>query len=83
MLDTPSGSLVTCSIAPSRLKAVKVTPPSPSSSPNVEMPTMVTSTGSGVSRVVRSPIARSPSSAARRLTTTSSSASGARPSAKR
>src|SRR5919106_865148 len=63
MLDTPSGSLVTCSMAPSRVKAVKVTPPRPSSSPNVEMPTMVTSTGSGVSRVVRSPISSSGSSA--------------------
>src|SRR5918996_56877 len=30
MLDTPSGSLVTCSMAPSRVKAVKVTPPRPS-----------------------------------------------------
>src|ERR671918_767234 len=52
MLDTPSGSLGTCSMAPSRGKAVKVTPPRPSSSPNVEMPTMVTSTGSGASGAV-------------------------------
>src|SRR5262245_3644123 len=83
MVDTPFGSLVTCSIAPSRLKAVNVTPPRPSWSPKVEMPTMVTSTGSGVSTVVRSPMCRSPLSAAPRLITTSSSASGARPSARR
>ena len=47
------------------------------------MPTTVTSTGCGVSTVVRSPTARSPSLAAPRSMTTSPGAWGARPSARR
>ena len=80
---TSSGALAMWVMASSRAKAVNVTPPSPSSSPNVAMPTIVASTGSGVSTVVVSPTARSPVSAAPRFTTTSSSPSGARPSARR
>ena len=53
----------------------------PSSPPKVARPTIVTLTGSGVRRVVVSPIFRSPFSAAPRLTTTSPDLDGARPSA--
>ena len=62
---------------------VNVTPAIPSRSPKVATPTMVTSTGSGVSRVVVSPIARSPRSSVLRSTTASPLRSGARPSASR
>lgn len=62
---------------------VKVTWAMPSSPPKVARPTIVTSTGSGVRRIVVSPILRSPRSAVPRLTTTSPDLFGARPSASR
>ena len=77
---TSPGRPVMCSSAPASENAVNVVGPSPSSPPNVAIPTIVTSTGSGVATIVVSPTARSPSSAAPRLITTSSVASGARPS---
>ncbi|MBP2053858.1 hypothetical protein J2Z21_006860 [Streptomyces griseochromogenes] len=62
---------------------VKVTWAMPSWPPKVARPTMVTSTGSGVRRVVVSPIFRPPFFAAPRLTTTSPDFAGRRPSASR
>ena len=74
-------------VAPARLasvNAVQVVWPRPSASPKVAMPTIVTSTGSGVCTTVRVADVRGrPASAAPRLITTSSAASGARPSTSR
>ena len=77
---TSPGRPVMCSSAPARENPVKVVGPRPSAPPKVAMPTIVTSTGSGVATVVVSPTARSPSLAAPRLMTTSSAVAGARPS---
>ncbi len=62
---------------------VKVTWAMPSSPPKVARPTIVTLTGSGVRRVVVSPIFRWPLSAAPRLMTTSPVLAGVRPCASR
>ena len=80
MLVTWSVRWRRCSWALPSVKAVNVTPPSPSAEPNLEMPTIVTGTGSGVWTVVVSPTCRLPLFAAPRLITTSLPARGARPS---
>ena len=55
--------------------------PKPSAVPNVDRPTIVACTGSGVRTVTVSPSTNPPVSAAPRFTTTSLSPAGARPSA--
>ena len=62
---------------------VNVVDPNPSAVPKVESPTIRTVTGLGVSRVVVSPRCSLPVLAAPRLITTSSSAAGERPCARR
>lgn len=83
MLAASPGRAVRYFSASARVMPVKVTWAMPSSPPKVARPTTVTSTGSGVRRVVVSPIARPPFSAVPRLTTTSPDFCGARPSARR
>ena len=83
MLAASPGRAVRYFSASARVIPVKVTCAMPSSPPKVARPTMVTSTGSGVRRVVVSPSFRSPRSAVPRLTTTSPDFCGARPSASR
>ncbi|CNG73650.1 Uncharacterised protein [Mycobacterium tuberculosis] len=71
--------LAMCSRAPASENAVNDVSPKASSSPNLLIPTTVTGIFCGVSTAVRSPTARSPSSANILLMTTSSGARGARP----